>query len=91
MAQKQAVPSGEPLNAVHVARKARSMGLSDEEIAKALGISLKRFVEALYEAGLCPQGGNHRGTEEGSLRSLATSPMTTSNTTRWGRRRMNGN
>ncbi len=30
-----------------------SMDLSDEEVAQALGISLKRFVDALDEAGLC--------------------------------------
>ena len=34
-------------------RTARSMGLSDEEVAAALGISLRRLVEALDEAGLC--------------------------------------
>ena len=34
-------------------RTARSMGLSDIELAEALGISLKRLVDALNEAGLC--------------------------------------
>ena len=34
-------------------RIARSMGLSDIELAEALGISLKRLVAALNEAGLC--------------------------------------
>ena len=29
------------------------MGLSDIELAEALGISLKRLVDALNEAGLC--------------------------------------
>ncbi len=29
------------------------MGLSDKELAEALGISLKRLVNALNEAGLC--------------------------------------
>jgi hypothetical protein len=34
-------------------RTTRSMGLSDKELAEALGISLKRLVDALNEAGLC--------------------------------------
>jgi hypothetical protein len=34
-------------------RTARSMGLSDEEVAKMLGIRLERLVNALDEAGLC--------------------------------------
>jgi hypothetical protein len=34
-------------------RTARSTGLSDIELAEALGISLKRLVDALNEAGLC--------------------------------------
>lgn len=34
-------------------RTARSMGLSDEEVAKMLGIGLERLVDALDEAGLC--------------------------------------
>ena len=34
-------------------RTARSMGLSDIELAEALGISLEQLVDALNEAGLC--------------------------------------
>ncbi len=34
-------------------RTMRSIGLSDKELAEALGISLKRLVDALNEAGLC--------------------------------------
>jgi hypothetical protein len=34
-------------------RTAGSTGLSDIELAEALGISLKRLVDALNEAGLC--------------------------------------
>jgi hypothetical protein len=34
-------------------RATRSTGLSDIELAEALGISLKRLVGALNEAGLC--------------------------------------
>lgn len=34
-------------------RTARSLGLSDIELAEALGISLKRLADALNEAGLC--------------------------------------
>ena len=38
-------------------RIAQSMGLSDIDLAEALGISLKRLVAALNEAGLrrCPE------------------------------------
>ena len=36
-------------------RTARSTGLSDKEIAEALGISLERFVAVLVEAGLRPR------------------------------------
>jgi hypothetical protein len=42
-------------------RTARSMGLSDIELAKALGISLERLVVALNEAGLrrCSEKATH--------------------------------
>ena len=39
--------------ALRKSRTERSMGLSDKELAEALGISLKRLVDALNEAGLC--------------------------------------
>ncbi len=43
-------------------RTALSMGLSDTELAEALGISLKRLVDALNEAGLCrcPENATHQ-------------------------------
>jgi hypothetical protein len=34
-------------------KSSQSIGLSDRELAEALGISLERLVDALNEAGLC--------------------------------------
>lgn len=42
-------------------RTARLMGLSDIELAEALGINLKRLVDALNEAGLRPLGAHNEG------------------------------
>lgn len=52
------------------------MGLSDMELAEALGISLKRLVGALNEAGLCRCPENAARQPKGISRSpVALTPL----------------
>jgi hypothetical protein len=67
-------------------RTERSMGLSDKELAEALGISLKRLVDALNEAGLC-RCAEKVTRQQAKVKSVASAPQGSLRTQREGRNR----
>jgi AraC-like DNA-binding protein len=67
-------------------RTERSMGLSDNELAEALGISLKRLVDAFNEAGLCRCAGKVT-RQQAKAKRAASAPQGSLRTQREGRSR----